>query len=215
MKAGVRETVARYRPWPDLHYYARGKLALDPAYPAVAAALRDSPRPLLDLGCGMGLLASYLRARGHRAPILGMDLDERKVGVARQVVADATFLVQDALSLPEHSGDVVMLDVLHYFEDAGQQDLLAKVAASVAPGGVALIRLALNEPNWRFALTRLEEWFVCASRWISTSGWNFPSREEVSRQFEEAGLEGALQPMWGMTPFNSYLFTFRRSASSR
>ena len=212
MSSPLREAASRYRRWPNLYYYSIGKIALDPAYPAVAAVLRDSQFPLLDLGCGMGLLASYLRAHGHRAPIFGLDTDERKIRVAQQVLAGASekFHAGDALNFPAHAGDVVMLDVLHYFSDHDQQRLLKKIAASVAPGGVALIRLALNESNWRFAATRLEEWFVRFSRWIPKSGWNFPTRDEVLLPFGEESFAGDIRPMWGLTPFNSHLFILRR-----
>jgi hypothetical protein len=77
-----------------------------------------------------------------------------------------------------------------------------------------MIRVTLNDKSWRFAATRLEEWFVHASGWIPTSGWNFPTRDEVFRAFAAAGLSGEVRPMWGITPFNSYLFTFRRPAES-
>ena len=87
MNSPLREAAARYKPWPNLYFYAMGKIALDPAYPAVVSLLRDSQRPLLDLGCGMGLLAAYLRANGHRAPILGFDVDEEKIGVAQRVLS--------------------------------------------------------------------------------------------------------------------------------
>jgi SAM-dependent methyltransferase len=195
-----------------LYYYALGKIALDPAYPAVAAILRNSQFSLLDLGCSMGLLAAYLRANGHRAPILGLDIDERKIKVAQQVLGGASekFHTGDALNFPAHSGDIVMLDVLHYFSDEDQQRLLRKIAASVAPGGVALIRLTLNEANWRFTATRLEEWFVQFSRWIPKSGWNFPTREEVLVPFGHESFLRDVRPMWGVTPFNSHLFTFTR-----
>jgi 2-polyprenyl-3-methyl-5-hydroxy-6-metoxy-1,4-benzoquinol methylase len=211
--SALREAAARYRRWPNLYYYAIGKIALDPAYPAVARTLRDSTRPLLDLGCGMGLLAAYLRANGHRAPILGLDVDEQKIEVARQALASdqESFRAGDAMNFPEHSGDIVMLDVLHYFSDEDQQRLLQRIAASIAPQGVALIRLALNESNWRFAATKVEEWFVHFSRWIPMQGWNFPTREEVLIPFRRGGLECDVRPMWGLTPFNSYLFTFRRT----
>jgi SAM-dependent methyltransferase len=210
MSSPLREAASRYRRWPNLYYYAIGKIALDPAYPVVAAILRDSQHPLLDLGCGMGLLASYLRATGHRAPILGLDVDQRKIEVAQQVLSGATFRTGDALNFPTHSGDIVMLDVLHYFGDEEQQRLLEKIAASIAPGGVALIRLALNEANWRFAATKFEEWFVHFSGWIPKRGWNFPTREEVLLPFSAGGFVGDVRPMWGLTPFNSYLFAFRR-----
>jgi 2-polyprenyl-3-methyl-5-hydroxy-6-metoxy-1,4-benzoquinol methylase len=212
MNSPLRETATRYRAWPNLYYYAIGKIALDPAYPVVASMLRDSQRPLLDLGCGMGLLASYLRANGHRAPILGLDVDRQKIDVAQQVLSGTMekFHADDAINFPEHSGDIVMLDVLHYFTDQEQQRLLKKIAASIAPGGIALIRLALNESNWRFAATKLEEWFVHFSRWIPKCGWNFPTRDEVLFPFHEEGFAGDVRPMWGLTPFNSHLFTFTR-----
>jgi Methylase of polypeptide chain release factors len=102
MKSALRATAERYRPWPNLYYYARGKLALDPAYPAVARELASSPRPLLDIGCGMGLLAAWLRAHGHRAPIVGMDVDDRKIRIARDLLGaeGAAFHTGDALDSP-------------------------------------------------------------------------------------------------------------------
>jgi SAM-dependent methyltransferase len=212
MSSSLREAASRYRRWPNLYYYAIGKIALDPAYRAAVAILRDSQHPLLDLGCGMGLLASYLRANGHRAPILGLDVDQRKIQVAQEVLAGERerFRADDAMNFPTHSGDIVMLDVLHYFSDEEQRRLLEKIAVSIAPRGVALIRLALNESNWRFAATKFEEWFVHFSRWIPNCGWNFPTREEVLLPFSEGGFVGDVRPMWGLTPFNSYLFAFRR-----
>jgi SAM-dependent methyltransferase len=212
MSSPLQQTAARYRPWPNLYYYALGKIALDPAYPAVAKALQESTRPLLDLGCGIGLLAAYLRVNGYRAPILGLDVDQEKVAVAAKVLAGdgEKFCAGDAMDFPEHCGNIVMLDVLHYFDDEDQQRLLSRIAASIAPDGVALIRLALNEPNWRFAATKAEECFVHFSRWIPTQGWNFPTREEVLLPFARQGLESDVRPMWGWTPFNSHLFTIRR-----
>jgi 2-polyprenyl-3-methyl-5-hydroxy-6-metoxy-1,4-benzoquinol methylase len=212
MSSLLRQAAGRYKRWPRLYYYAVGKIALDPAYPAVAKNLSTSKLPLLDLGCGMGLLAAYLRASGHRASIIGWDVDEEKIKIARTVLpgTSASFRAGDALDFSEHCGDVVMLDVLHYFSDEDQQRLLRKIAASIAPQGVALIRLALNEPNWRFAATKAEEWFVHLARWIPVQGQNFPTRPEVSAPFAEEGLEVVVRPMWGWTPFNSHLFTIRR-----
>jgi len=208
----IRQTTARYRPWPDLFYYAYGKVVLDPAYPAVARLLEGSSRPLLDIGCGMGLLASYLRACGHQPPITGLDVDERKIGVAREVLATdaAEFLARSALEFPAHQGDVVMLDVLHYFSDDEQKELLSQVAASVSPEGKALIRVTLREFSWRYALTWLEEWIVRASKWIPAKGWNFPTREEIVVPLRQAGLDVQVSPMWGFTPFNSYLIICER-----
>ena len=212
MSSALRQAAGRYKRWPRLYYYAIGKIALDPAYPAVAKTLGNSTLPLLDLGCGMGLLAAYLRASGHRAPIVGWDVDEQKIELAKTVLPEssASFRAGDALDFSEHCGDVVMLDVLHYFNDQDQQRLLSKIAASIAPQGVALIRLALNEPGWRFTATKVEEWLVHCIRWIPMQGENFPIREEVVLPFAKEIFEVEIRPMWGWTPFNSHLFTFRR-----
>jgi 2-polyprenyl-3-methyl-5-hydroxy-6-metoxy-1,4-benzoquinol methylase len=210
----LRQATGHYKRWPRLYYYAIGKILLDPAYPAVARALANSKLPLLDLGCGMGLLAAYLRASGHRAPLVGWDVDEAKIEIAKSVLPGSgeSFRAGDALNFSEHCGDVVMLDVLHYFSDGDQQRLLRKIAASIAPQGIALIRLALNEANWRFAATKAEEWLVHFAQWIPVQGGNFPFREEVLPPFAQEGLEVEVRPMWGWTPFNSYLFTIRRQS---
>lgn len=211
-----RAAAQRYRKWPNFYYYAQGKIALDPAYPAVADALAGSARPLLDIGCGMGLLTAYLRGRGHRAAVAGLDVDGEKIALAAQVLSGegASFRTGDARELPPHEGDVVMLDVLHYFDDAEQKRLLENVAHRVAPGGAALIRIALEENNWRCTLTRWEEELIKWAKWIPVQGRNFPTRDEVMAPFLEQGFTADCRPMWGLTPFNSYFFAFRRPAIS-
>ena len=62
--------------------YAYSKLRTDPLYPAAASALLeadDGETPLLDIGCGLGIFAHYLRQAGFQAPIEGIDYDARKI----------------------------------------------------------------------------------------------------------------------------------------
>lgn len=214
MKKALRAATERYREWSPLYYYARGKTLLDPAYPAVLEMLGESERPLLDLGCGMGLLAACLRENGHRGRITGLDIDAEKIAVARRVLGkeNAEFLAENAGNFPAHAGDVVMLDALHYFDDEAQQALLERIAQSVSEDGVALIRTTPAEKSWRYTMTRLEEWVVRVSKWIPEYGWNFPTREEVTEPFHRAGFHTECHPMWGWTPFNSHMFVFRRGA---
>lgn len=208
----LRQTVVRYRSEsPSLYYYAIGKIRLDPAYPAVAEMLKNSPRPLLDVGCGVGLLAAYLRTCGHKAPITGLDIDTNKIAIANKVLGgeNATFASGDARRLPNHRGDIILLDVLHYFTDAEQEALLSEIAARIAPGGVALIRIALRQRNLRHALTQLEETFIKLVKWIPVTGRNFPTREKILAAFPGEKFQTSVEPMWGLTPFNSHLFVVR------
>jgi len=212
MKAIFDRAAARYAATPRFYHYAKAKLPLDPAFAAIVDLLRDSPLPLLDLGCGMGLLGVCLREAGYQGVITGVDVDEKKIAAAKRALGadNAGYTVGDALNFPAHSGNVVMLDVLNYFTNEEQRRLLTRVADSVAPGGLAIVRSAVEEPGWRFNATRFGEWIIRASGWIPTSGWNFPKKENIERPFLEKGFTEELKPLWGLTPFNSYLFVFRR-----
>lgn len=192
------------------NYYIRGKLGTDPAYAAVFEALRERPGPLWDGGCGLGLLAFYLRERGWRGEIQGADLSAEKVAignaVARQHYPGVTLAVGSLTEPPAgFKGSVTLIDVLHYLDGEGQQRLLSRVREMIAPHGVVIIRFTARERSWRYYATLVEEMFVRGSGWIRGGRICFPSREEVERGFREAGWRTEMRPLWGRTPFNSHL----------
>jgi len=195
---------ARY-PTLFLRAYVRSKLRIDPAYDAVFDRVNGSDAPLLDIGCGIGILALYLRARGFSAPIRGIDHDERKIAIARSVVPEATFEVGDARTSIDGS-TIVLLDLLHYFRSDEQQRILASAAASAT---TVIIRDAVRDGSWRYRITYAQEMFSRASRWLRAERLHFPTRDEVMRPFGEFSAE--VVPLYGRTPFNNYLFVFRRS----
>jgi len=197
-----------------LRCYVLGKLATDPAYRAALEILRAHPLPVLDLGCGLGLLAFYLREHGFEQPITGIDTDAKKIARARRAAArhypGITFETGDAGGESIASGRaVVLLDVLHYLDDASQAALLDRLAGSLEAGGIAIIRNTPRDRSWRFALTYLEEIWVRASRWITSRGpINFPTSEEIAAPFRARGCAEEIRPLWGSTPFNSHLYVF-------
>ena len=192
--------------------YARGKLRWDPLFPAIAPLLADSSRGLLDVGCGFGIFGQYLRECGFRARYCGVDLDEKKIAEARGASdgLDLEFVIGSATSLPHFSGDVSMFDVLHYLSADQQQVALAQAAACVPPGGLIIIRNVLREPGWRFRATILEERLLRALRWMRYPVTHYPEREEIEAPLRAAGFVTRVRPLWGRTPFNSYLFLARR-----
>ena len=78
------------------YYYARAKLRSDPLYPGVCEALRGTRAPVLDLGCGIGLLAHALQQDGIGVRYFGVDNDARKIVSARRAAARAGLV--DALA---------------------------------------------------------------------------------------------------------------------
>jgi trans-aconitate methyltransferase len=191
------------------------KLATDPVYDAVAGLLSDHDLPLTDLGCGVGLMAFYLREHGVRAPIAGIDHDGAKIAAAREIGAayqGLTFAAGDTRSWAGPTGSVLLLDVLHYFSDGDQAALLERIAGGIAAGGMVIIRDAVRDGSIRYRITYAAEAFARGIRWLKAERLNFPGREAIVRPFRERGFAEEVRPLWGRTPFNNYLFVFRRPA---
>src|SRR5256885_836768 len=73
------------QPW--LRHYVRSKLRRDQIYPTAYDLLRSSAEPILDVGCGVGLLGFYLRERCCRQFVLGVDVDARKIRYGAEIAA--------------------------------------------------------------------------------------------------------------------------------
>jgi len=212
--AAIARIVARYRHWRHRRY-VRGKLKWDPLFEAIAPLLAGSSRPLLDIGCGLGLLGQYLRECGARMPYLGVDPDGEKIEEARAAAMagalDIDFATLDASSLPAFGGDVALIDVLHYLPADLQRQALANAAARVVPGGLLVIRNVLRDDSWRYRLTVAEERFAAALGWMRFATGHFPRREDIESPLASLGFDVSVEPLWGATPFNSYLIVARRT----
>jgi 2-polyprenyl-3-methyl-5-hydroxy-6-metoxy-1,4-benzoquinol methylase len=195
--------------------YVRGKLRWDPVFAAVAPLFAGSPRALLDIGCGFGLLGQYLRECGVDAPYRGIDVDAAKIDAARAAAKagnlDLELSVGSVDALPSFSGDVALLDVLHYLPRAEQQHAIADAASRVAAGGLLVIRNVLRDRSWRFRATVIEEHISRTLGWMRCETGHFPSREEIESPLNSAGFEVRAAPLWGRTPFNSWLIVARRA----
>jgi SAM-dependent methyltransferase len=209
----VNSLASRY-PTRFLRSYARAKMATDPAYGAVLERLAGTTEPLLDIGCGIGLLALYLRQSGFTAPITGVDHDARKIAVARRVAdgeCDLRFVEGDARQPIDFRGNVVLLDLLHYFTDEEQSRILRNAAAAIPPGGVLIIRDGLLDGTLRYRITHALETFARRTRWLKADRLNFPTRERIEQPLRDRFRE-EVRSMSGFMPFNNYLFVFRRSS---
>ena len=196
-----------------LQGYAHGKLRSDPVYRAAATEIAAHPAPVFDIGCGIGLLAHYLHACGCRAPYLGVDIDARKIQAALHAMGNqpkTRFEQTSCATLGPWQGHVAILDVLHYLDANAQYDLLRAAAVRVAPGAALIVRTVLRDRSWRFAVTRAEEFFIRHSRWIRYGVRDYPSLETLHAALDDTGLAVHTAPLFGRTPFNSYLLVARR-----
>jgi 2-polyprenyl-3-methyl-5-hydroxy-6-metoxy-1,4-benzoquinol methylase len=197
------------------YYYTLVKLRTDPLYPGVLAALRGTEAPVLDLGCGLGLLAHALRVDGQAVPYLGVDVDAPKIERARRIAAQSglsgtRFEVVDlAHGYPPHSGSVAILDVLQFLTREQQATLLDAAIAMLAPGAVLVMRAALDDGGARIRRTRAGDRFAALTGWMPDRPKHYPLVDELRARFDAAGLAVDIQPWFGNTPFNNWLVVAR------
>jgi 2-polyprenyl-3-methyl-5-hydroxy-6-metoxy-1,4-benzoquinol methylase len=132
--------------------------------PAVDLADLNSPHTLavlsirpgatvLDVGCGRGIVAAALSARGCR--VWGVEIDPRHAEIARQhcvTVVDADLETLD-FSGPFRGASfdaILFLDVLEHLRDPAA--VLARATTALAPGG----QVVLSIPNVTHGALRLE-----------------------------------------------------------
>ncbi|MGY4515017.1 methyltransferase domain-containing protein [Lysobacter sp. HA18] len=192
------------------YYYTRTKLGSDPLYPAVANALRGTTAPLLDLGCGLGLLAHTLREDGVHLPYRGVDIDAGKIAHARRVaervgLRDVSFDAVDLANvMPKHSGSVALLDVLQYIDTPAQIRVLDAASSMIAPGGRLFIRSGLETPGWRARASKAFDTFAAFAGWMYSAPRRYPSEALLRDRLDAAGLRYEITPLNGNTPFNNW-----------
>jgi SAM-dependent methyltransferase len=198
------------------YYYVRGKLASDPLYPGVVAALRGCDAPLLDLGCGIGLLAHALRADGQAMRYAGVDFDAEKIAIAntaaqRAGLSDTTFASCDLMrERPSHRGSVAILDVLQYLPREVQERVLDDAMSMLGPGSRLVIRSGLQDDSARSRTTGFVDRLANAIGWMRSAPLEYPTREWFERKLSDAGLSAEFRPLHGRTPFNNWLVVATR-----
>ena len=197
-------------------FYVASKLRSDPVYQAARSELASSLMPVLDIGCGIGLLTHFLRETGYVVPMTGFDCDKNKITRAEAMAkaanyTDLTYSVGDArLALPAHRGHVVVLDILQFMSLPDQAVLLRAAAERVAVGGKLIIRSGLRDDSRRFRMTVLGDWLAKFTLWMKQAPMAYPSADELQQVLGEMGLRVDIQPLWGGTPFNNHLVVAQR-----
>ena len=219
------------------YYFARGKLGGDPVFAALLrdGRIKDGAR-IVDVGCGLGILAALLTAAGtceaqlasdwpstwapapKRWTLRGFDLRKHAISAGQRALADVsdrvTLSVDDVrhVTLPE-CDVVVMLDVLHYIDFIAQTRLLSNTHAVLAPAGTLLLRVGDAASNWRFRVTSAADWWVTFARQRSWPRFYCRSLADWISLLEGIGYSVVAQPMSQGTPFANVLLIATKRAS--
>jgi uncharacterized protein (DUF2062 family) len=187
--------------------FANGKLRKDPVYREVLRrGLLPADGTLLDLGCGRGLMLTLLAEARERykkglwpsewppAPVglalRGVELRGRVALSARQALGDGG-IIEDgdvcSFDLPV-SRAVLLFDVLQMLPYEAQSDVLARIAASLEPGGVLIIREADRSGGWRFHIVHAANWVKGVFEGTFRRRFCFCSAAEWTKRLESLGF---------------------------
>jgi SAM-dependent methyltransferase len=214
-------------------HFSRSKLAHDPVFVSLLerGIIPDAQR-LVDLGCGQGLLASWLRSArmlfdaGHwreewPAPpkidrIFGLELMRRDVERARAALAGVDdFAIGDIRTADFGPADViVLLDVLHYIAYDEQLQVLRRVRGALPPRGVFVTRIGDAQGGLPFHVSRLVDQAVSFSRGHRQPRSYCRTRADWMRILEDLGLQVDAIPMRGRAPFANVLLVARVDGSA-
>lgn len=206
------------------YFFARGKLGVDPIYCALLErGLLLGKSRVLDLGCGQGLLAAWLRAaaRMHErgswpdawpaAPrpqsIRGIELMGREVNRARRALgSDVDIETGDIRDIEFGAVDaVVILDVLHYLAPQAQCDVLNRIRKALPAGGLLLLRVADADSGLRYRYTRWVDKIVMLLRGRAWKSQHCRSVAEWQSILRETGFDAEALPMSHGTLFANVL----------
>ena len=200
--------------------YARGKLRWDPLFAAAVPLFADSARPLLDIGCGLGLLGQYLRERGIPRAVSSASISDGARSSEAHAARDGR------CARPRFRGRIGATSLPPFQRRRRADRRAALPAGRIAAAGArrmrrlacrraacSLIRnvlrdasLAISRHGRRRSASRARS-AGCASRPVI-----FRDAKTSNRRSPTLGFDAHVEPLWGRTPFNSYLIVARRES---
>lgn len=200
-----RKLFARYagRDWTSLFCWLRYWHANVPGIEAHIPA----EGTILDLGCGHGVLANYLALRSPLRRVVGLDLSEHRIAIARTAAPpNAQFRVQDAFQAdlaPFHT--IIVADVLHHLASFAEGDeLVARCARALPPDGLLVVKEIGQRPWWKYQLTRPVDTLFYRDRVF------FRSPGQFAELFARLGLHAQFVPLHAWRPLCHIMYLCRR-----
>ena len=204
--------------------FARGKLRGDPVFRALLErGLLLGRGHILDLGCGQGLLAAWLKAAllcyesgswpqgWPPAPkprsTRGIELMIRDVERARIALGPECEISQGDIRSAEFgtTDAVVILDVLHYIGREEQLQVLRRVRAALPARGLLLLRIGDAAGGLRFRYSQWVDKLVMLFRGHATVATHCRSADQWRKLLSECGFDVQAAPMSQGTRFANVL----------
>ena len=126
--------------------FARFKILLDPMFPKLADFL-CAPRIIIDIGTGYGVPAAWLLELFPEAHVFGIEPDADRAHTAARVFGKRGRVqagrAPDMPDIPEPADCALMLDMLHYLDDAEARETLIRLGEKLLPGAALIVRVTI------------------------------------------------------------------------
>jgi len=159
---------------------------------------------VLDVGCNIGLLSHYLHDRGCK--VCGVDLDINIILAARMVAniinknVEFRFCDIDKEKPAEYYDTICLFSVLHHL-----QNLTNSVEYISAHCGRIILEARLKEGGSK----------PVDGKWISTSGWNFKSLDEMVKAMEKMFKGFHFDKLYGQCDRNRFVLSMVNPQNTR
>ncbi|OQX14236.1 MAG: hypothetical protein BWK76_15040 [Desulfobulbaceae bacterium A2] len=179
--------------------FARIKLRFDPLFQDLPRLLagRQGCATILDIGCGYSVPACWCLEFFPTARVAALDPDPERVRVASLVLGQRGCVTRDlAPAMPafpaqgpaNYADIILLLDMLHYLDDATVAGLFRAAFQALTPNGMLVLRCSVPAEH-QSRLWRLEEWRIRRSG----ASPHFRPLPEVAQLLRQTGFDVTVQ----------------------
>ncbi|MBN2040530.1 MAG: MMPL family transporter [Spirochaetes bacterium] len=184
--------------------FARFKLMFDPMFPVLSEFI-DSPKTIIDIGCGYGVQSVWLCELYPELNIIGFEPDKERARIASHVLGSRgeihTEKAEDITGIKRRSDVVLILDVIHYINDEELIKTLKIIRDNLLDKGKLIIRVTIPSEklvpwerwieNTRLKLTNTTAWFRSPDKLkkiINNAGFKITTMNETAAKREETWI---------------------------
>ena len=167
---------------------------------------------VLEIGCGFGLFSLYYASTGPERLVRGVDLDRRRIGMARRAATRLGLenVVYEELDARDFKGDTTvsaayMLDIVHHLPIDAVPPLLHELHRAIAPGGLLMVKDVDTRPAPK-------RWFTWALDKLMSprAPVRYWSGEELTGALHDAGFTVRRHLMVDILPYPHILYVCTR-----
>lgn len=140
---------------------------------------------IVDIGCGEGAFSLYCALKNQQRKVYGMDVDQRRITVAKKAatsLTNVTFIQQSALEWSKRVNGIIISDVFHHLSKNDQYKFLKLSYKVLKKNGVLVIKEINKDDFLRAKLSRLWDYILYPKDKI-----NYWSKDKLVKALDNLG----------------------------